>query len=474
MATTQRGDALDLFLASYGLRTLRGICLLWAFAIAMVGVQNYRTLGQPITPQLLAGLALLVLVLALMHTQRLRLAMVSLLWGALGVTFLTAPFVAGIRTPGLMTLPVLCLLTSWLLGVRQVVPMVVITLAYLIGLEWAQRHGLLPPPLERDPLTWTIAYAAAVVTGAVFGGVMTRSVREQLDKSHALSDQLRAANASLEDKVAERTAELSTTLKRLQQTQQDLIQSEKLASLASMVAGIAHELNTPLSNAQLTATTLQQRATALSVALRTDQLRRSDLAAALGDMLEMCALIDRAANRANALITSFKEVAVDQVSERRRTFDLRQVVDENLASLRPGIANKALQLDNQVPEGLQCDGYPGPLGQVLTNLVQNAVLHGLEGRSQGRVNVSARLDGPDHETLEWAVADDGHGMDLETASHIFEPFYTTKAGQGGSGLGLAICHRIVTTLLAGDIRVSSTPGVGTQFIIRMPVRTPGV
>ena len=280
---------------------------------------------------------------------------------------------------------------------------------------------------------------------------------------------LAVLNRQLEGKVAERTATLEATLLHLRQTQDDLIQSEKLASLGSMVAGIAHELNTPIGNALTVVTTLSQRARDLCLLCRGEAVRRADLVGGLSGISEMADLVEKSIVRAATQITSFKQVAVDQVSECRREFDLREVIEENLATLYPGLNNRALTLKNTVPAGIVCDSFPGPLGQVITNLVQNAAFHGLDGRT-GVIEIRATLH---EQQIELTVADDGVGMDAATAVRIFDPFYTTRLGSGGSGLGLAICHRIITTILSGAIRAVSIPDIGSQFIITMPRCAPG-
>jgi signal transduction histidine kinase len=145
-------------------------------------------------------------------------------------------------------------------------------------------------------------------------------------------------------------------------------------------------------------------------------------------------------------------------------------VEENLETLRPGMKHKPWVLTNTIEPGMGCDGYPGPLGQVITNLVQNAVIHGFGERDHGRVEISASME---NGQLTLIVADDGVGMDAATRSRMFEPFFTTRLGQGGSGLGMAICFRIVNTILAGDIRAISSVGSGTQVVLRFPQRSPG-
>ncbi|HWR80761.1 MAG TPA: ATP-binding protein, partial [Pseudomonas sp.] len=259
-------------------------------------------------------------------------------------------------------------------------------------------------------------------------------------------------------------------LENLKRTQDDLIQSEKLASLGSLVAGISHELNTPIGNTVTVSSALSERARSLRNSFEDNTLKRSEFTNGLVALEEMSQLIERSANRAATLITSFKQVAIDQVSERRRRFDLHEVIEENLTALRTSIKHQPWLIDNQVPAGISCDSFPGPLGQVLSNLIQNAIVHGFADRDQGRIQISASVD---KELLQLQVSDDGVGMNTATSVRIFEPFFTTRLGKGGSGLGLSICHRITTTILAGELRVDSTPGVGTRFTLSMPLRTPG-
>ncbi len=266
------------------------------------------------------------------------------------------------------------------------------------------------------------------------------------------------------------TDDLIETLNRLRQTQDDMIESEKLAALGAMVAGVSHELNTPISNALMMASSLTDHLKGLDALLNGASLRRSDLHRWAGGAIEMGQLIDRSLNRAATLVASFKQVAIDQTSERRRCFDLRETTEELLAALRAGLKGTPWVLENEIPEGIECDTFPGPLGQVVTNLVQNAVMHGFEGRSQGRVVLAAVVTGAN---VCISVTDDGVGMDSSVLARIFEPFFTTKLGKGGSGLGLAISYRIAATVLAGDLRAISSPGTGTRFMLTMPLRTPG-
>lgn len=169
-------------------------------------------------------------------------------------------------------------------------------------------------------------------------------------------------------------------------------------------------------------------------------------------------------------MASFKQIAVDQTSEQRRSFLLHQVVADNVAALRPSIRNPGIAIEVDVPVGISCDSYPGPLGQVLTNLLHNAVLHGFDGKTQGRVKVSALVDG---DTVNLDVSDNGLGMQPHVQSRVFEPFFTTRLGRGGSGLGLSVSHRIASSVLGGDLTVRSQAGEGSTFTLTFPKYLPG-
>ena len=287
---------------------------------------------------------------------------------------------------------------------------------------------------------------------------------------------LQRMNDALESRVAERTrdlarsnAELSETVEQLKRAQGELVRSERLASLGSLVAGVAHELNTPLGSALLVATTLGDGIEELRRKLDSGELKRSSLDAFLAQQAEAQALIVRNARRAAELIGRFKQVAVDQTSEQRRRFDLAEVVDEVIGTLQPRLRKTPHQVRVDVPPALWLDSYPGPLGQVLTNLVMNALLHGL-GEQPGEVRVEARALDDDQVAL--SVSDDGVGIPPEHLARIFDPFFTTKLGEGGSGLGLHIVYSLVQRSLGGRIDVESTPGRGARFTVVMPRQAP--
>jgi len=309
---------------------------------------------------------------------------------------------------------------------------------------------------------------AVAIAGQIASGAYTILPEPKYfpDEGGMLLRALEQMAASLQTTVAT----LATRNDELRRAMDQLVESEKLAAMGGMVAGVSHELNTPLGNAMTVADSLQARARALNVAFTQGLLKKSDATQQLNDLQDMATLIFNATQRAAHLVTSFKQVAVDQVSQRRRAFDLQEVVDEHLDALQPGLKRQDVTIDNRIPAGMLLDSYPGALGQVVTNLVQNAVVHAFDDRQSGTVHIDAELSG---RMLEIRVTDNGVGISAAMRPRVFEPFFTTRLGQGGSGLGLAICHRIVTQVLGGSIEIQSVGAPGAQFIIRIPLVAPG-
>jgi two-component system, sensor histidine kinase and response regulator len=292
---------------------------------------------------------------------------------------------------------------------------------------------------------------------------------EALEAQRRLLDSLRDSERVLEARVQERTSELSATVTRLQHTQHELVEAEKRASLGSLVAGVSHELNTPIGIALTTASTLEDSAREFKRALDEGGIKRSTLESFVQRSIDMGELLVRSCHRAANLVSSFKQVAVDQTSEHRRGFNLLELVNDNVTSLWPSVRHAGWTIQVDVPSEIECDSYPGPLGQVLTNLMQNAGLHAFEDRTTGLLCISASSE---NDVVELRISDNGQGMSEQTLARIFEPFFTTKLGRGGSGLGLAICRNMVTGVLGGQLSATSEIGVGSQFIMRFPLIAP--
>ena len=270
--------------------------------------------------------------------------------------------------------------------------------------------------------------------------------------------------------VTERTRELTEALDTLRRAQDELLRSEKMAALGGIVAAIAHEINTPLGNSLTVATTLGEKITEFARMLAGTELRRSVLREFSEKFNAGNQLLIANLTRAADLIGSFKQIAVDQTSERRRTFDLATTVTEIVTMLRPAYKKSGHHIELDIASGIGMDSYPGALGQVVTNLVTNAVLHGFDGREDGLIRVVAVAD--DEETVTLTVTDDGIGIRADVLPRIFDPFFTTKLGTGGSGLGLHIVYVTVTRILGGRISVDSQPGTGTTFTLKLPRHAP--
>ena len=257
--------------------------------------------------------------------------------------------------------------------------------------------------------------------------------------------------------------------RQLKETQAQLAAREKLASLGSLVAGVAHELNTPLGNSLLMASTLQERTGEVAARFDAASLRRSDLADYMAASREATSLIQRSLHNAAELVNSFRQVSVDQASAQRRRFELAQACQEIAATMMNTVRLAGHRLELAVPPGIVMDGFPGPLGQVMINFVNNALLHAFEGPGGCMRIEAAPLDGG---AVRIVFRDDGRGIPPEHQARIFDPFFTTRMGRGGTGLGLNICWNIVTTLLGGTVRADSTPGRGTAFVLELPLRAP--
>ncbi len=294
--------------------------------------------------------------------------------------------------------------------------------------------------------------------------LMARSIQLRISEIQDL-------NLSLEKRVAERTVDLENinlslqeTIANLNETRDSLARSEKLASLGALVAGVAHELNTPIGNALTVASTLQEKVKEFATEYERG-LRRATLEAHIEAEAFAAELIVRNLLRADELVSSFKHVAVDQTSMQRRQFQLDRVIAEVVTTLRPSLKKTPFRIEHHCPPDILMDSYPGPIGQILSNLVNNAVIHAFEGRDEGCIRIVATLDGG---AVLLDFTDDGCGIPAENLARIFDPFFTTRMGRGGSGLGLNIVHSLVETLLGGSISVSSQPGAGTKFHIRLP------
>ncbi|CBS86751.1 PAS-domain containing protein [Azospirillum lipoferum] len=253
----------------------------------------------------------------------------------------------------------------------------------------------------------------------------------------------------------------------LRDAQASLIQAEKLASLAQLVAGVAHEVNTPIGVTLTAISHLGEEVGRIRTLFEENRIRRSDFQEFLDVAWESTRMILSNVERATGLIQSFKQVASDQASGERRPFDLAAYVDEVLLSLRPRLRRTRVTVELDIAAGLIVDGYPGAFAQVLSNLIINALVHAYDEGEAGRILLSAREQPAGW--IEMHYADDGKGIPTDIRPRIFEPFFTTKRGMGASGLGLSICANIMTGTMRGSIALEDGEGSGTRFLLRFPV-----
>jgi PAS domain S-box-containing protein len=281
---------------------------------------------------------------------------------------------------------------------------------------------------------------------------------------------LEQLNSELEARVKTRTAELTKTLNTLGMAQEELLRADKLAALGAMVAGVAHELNTPIGTCLTAASTLEERTQEVLRDMASQQLRRSSLEQYLQEAAQISGLLMRGLGNASNLVTHFKQLSVDQTGAMRRSFHLDAVLADVLTVLGPQLKQSRLQVLTELKLIEPIDGYPGEMGRLLVNLILNAQLHAFEPDAEGQVRVEARpLQAG---WFELSVQDNGMGMSAEVKRRAFDPFFTTKLGKGGSGLGLNIVYNIATAVLGGEVELRSEPGAGTTFVFRLPISAP--
>jgi len=260
---------------------------------------------------------------------------------------------------------------------------------------------------------------------------------------------------------------LNKTLETLRSAQAELVSQEKLASLGALVAGVAHEINTPLGICVTATSHMVEELSLMKKQLDTDALTKDGLLEFVDIFDQSLRIMTTNSQRGAALVRSFKQVAVDQSSESIREFDLRVYLDEVLFSLQPKFKGRKIGININCPMGIVMQTYPGALSQVMTNMLTNSLIHGFDGLTKGQIEISARQE---DNMVYITFADDGLGMDKDALDKLFEPFFTTKRGQGGSGLGTHIVYNLVNGPLAGTIKANSEPGKGLQYQIRIPCR----
>ena len=311
-----------------------------------------------------------------------------------------------------------------------------------------------------NPAYWLAGFikaltaVASIVTAVLLIKLVPAALRIPSQRQLAMvNDELRAANS-----------ELQQANRHLAQTHEQLLQSEKMAALGGLVAGVAHEINTPVGIVVTSASVLTRDTKILRLAYQ-NGLSEEELEDYLSTAEQSALLIETNATRAADLIQSFKQVAVDQTAGEQRQINLRDYLGETLTSLTPSLKQAATMVQVSGADDLVVTTYPGALAQILTNLVLNSLIHGFDNRAAGQIhiNVAARND---HIVLSYA--DNGKGIPPELRSKVFEPFFTTRRDQGGSGLGLHILYNLVTRTLGGSVRIDAAADGGALFVIEFP------
>jgi signal transduction histidine kinase len=267
------------------------------------------------------------------------------------------------------------------------------------------------------------------------------------------------------DSLESQNAALAQALTQLQEAQSELVRQEKLASLGQMVAGVAHEINTPLGICVTATSHLVQELKLTKEELAAGQMTEDSLNGFFDVVDQSLRIMTTNTQRAAALVRSFKQVAVDQSSDDIRSFKLGAYLHEVLLSLQPKLKGRPVEVAVDCPPDLAMESFPGAVSQIVTNMVVNSLVHGFERDQRGRITIAARLEG---EQVVFEYADDGAGMDADTLAKLFDPFFTTKRGSGGSGLGGHILYNLVTAALKGTLRAESSPGQGLRYHLRFP------
>jgi signal transduction histidine kinase len=367
-------------------------------------------------------------------------------------------------------------------GALRVLPLVVVVgVTFAVTLQDSVAH--LSPTAR---LTCDAAAVVVIVLAAVRQTLQLRDRDQLIEAQHLLrdrEDELRELNQNLEQRVSERTREaeqrnaaLSTALQQLSMAQNELVRAEKLASLGSLVEGVAVEISAALANADMVAMTLPAQVEALgrvqasAAEAAGDERRRSQLGSYVSALDGSHRQLVQSLGQAQHVVASFKQIAVDQTSGQRRSFDLLANVREMVDLTRLAHRHDPLEIIVTGEAGLMVDSYPGAIGQVLNQLIENAIVHGFSRSGEGTISVRVWPSG--HDAVRITVHDDGAGVPPEALPQVFAPFFTTRLAQGGSGLGLTISRNMVNALLGGRIELVSPPGAGTTVTLTLPRLAP--
>lgn len=298
------------------------------------------------------------------------------------------------------------------------------------------------------------------------------SIRQVMEK-----EAIKRQNLQLLEHMAQKNQELEITLaalkvahKESQDSQEKMIHAEKMASLGRLVAGVAHEINTPVGIGVTAISNLLELTDAIIRSFENQTMKKSDLATFLSKVKNSCTLVMEHLMRTSDLIRSFKMVSADQTSLEKRRFNLKAYMENILISLHPKLKKTHIVVKVDCSPDIEMDSYPGALAQIVTNFIINSLMHAYTEKSEGVVDLEICKK---EENIIFVYRDDGHGIPEEHMGKIFDPFFTSKRGQGGTGLGLNIVFNTVTQKLGGTVHCTSQLGKGTEFTITMPSVAPG-
>lgn len=327
--------------------------------------------------------------------------------------------------------------------------------------------------IRKDGREFQIADSGAPIKderGDILGVIL---VFRDVSEEYEMQEQLRQHRDHLEHLVAERTSELQAqkntledNIKQLKQAQKQLVESEKMVSLGSLVAGVAHEINTPVGVSLTGITHIHDEIKQINKQLHNEELTQSALEKFLERSEKMSDAMHHSLRQASELIRSFKQVAVDQHGEDKREFDLHQYIDDVILSLHHKIKHTRITVINDCNRDCLITSYPGIFSQIITNLITNSLVHGFKPDDEGEIIIQAQRQ---DKQLILSYADNGNGIEASILPRVFDPFFTTKLGQGGSGLGLNIIYNLVSQKLNGHIRCDSQPGNGVKFTLEIPL-----
>lgn len=355
-------------------------------------------------------------------------------------------------------------------AMHKVAEIILLDLIVIAGLSFSLRMVFTPLEQLRNGLSDLATRESGDVEELPEGrndefGELVRGFNRLLRKSKSIIARARHA----EEEARRASAETAKAYEELRMAQDSLLEAERLVSLGGLVAGVAHEINTPVGVTLTSASVLKDATGKVLHDMAGGTMRRSELQSYLETAEECARLILANADRAAHLIQSFKQIAVDRTDEARRTFALREYIDEIVTSLRPRLKQTCVKVEIDCAPEIKMDAYPGAFAQILTNLVMNALVHAFETDEEGTIHIQVHQEG---DWIDLRFTDNGKGIASDDLGKIFDPFFTTRRGQGGTGLGLNIVYNLVTRRLGGTITVASQPGQGTDFTIRFPSISP--